>query len=174
MNDAGVSFALVNWYSVPSRPVPEPITRGIVVTRLLTVATPDDAAAGISRLPLASLQPFRAAGIFPEECVVLEWRWDGVGLGRVERPWSPCQWLSSGFDESTAQRIRGATFARHSADSEAGSAGWLRRLHASHEPSRGAFSTCVHREDAGTVSYTEIAWGEGTGTLRCAEGCPCG
>ena len=33
---------------------------------------------------------------------------------------------------------------------------WLRRLHRSHEPEPGPFTVCTHREDAGTLSYTEI------------------
>ena len=33
---------------------------------------------------------------------------------------------------------------------------WMRRLHRSHVPAPGPFSICVHREDARTVSYTEI------------------
>ena len=37
-----------------------------------------------------------------------------------------------------------------------GTIGWLRRLHRSHSPQTGPFSTCMYRTEAATVSYTEI------------------
>ena len=48
------------------------------------------------------------------------------------------------------------TLAVFPSEPSAGSRDWLRRLHRSHRPARGAHSTCVHRADAGTVSYTEV------------------
>lgn len=35
----------------------------------------------------------------------------------------------------------------------------LRAFHASHEPERGAFSPCMHRDDAGTVSFSRVRVG---------------
>jgi hypothetical protein len=172
-NDAGAAFALVNWYSIAA-PIPaRPASRGIVVARLLGTADPDETAREIRRLPLESLRPFRVAGAFGRDHILVEWRWDGTQLAGIEHPWAPRQWLSSGLDESGAQRVRGETFEKWRAAPDAGSAAWLRRLHASHEPERGAFSLCVHRADAVTVSYTEIDWTQDTGTMRHRNGCPC-
>jgi hypothetical protein len=56
---------------------------------------------------------------------------------------------------------------------DAASAEWLRGLHASHSPARGSFSICVHRPDAATVSYTEIAFTAGDLIMRYHAGHPC-
>src|SRR6266498_544658 len=42
-----------------------------------------------------------------------------------------------------------------------------------HEPKQGAFSICVHRNDAATVSYSEIVLDGGLATFRYAAGHPC-
>ena len=49
---------------------------------------------------------------------------------------------------------------------------WLRRLHRSHSPQRGPFSICMHRRDAATVSYTEVAVSKRRATMRYKSG-PC-
>ena len=76
---------------------------------------------------------------------------------RKKHPWHSQQWISSGFDEPTAQRVRSATFRRALQQKSVGTVNWLRRLHRSHLPACGPFSTCMHRADAATVSCTEVA-----------------
>jgi hypothetical protein len=49
---------------------------------------------------------------------------------------------------------------------------WLRQLHRSHSPKRGPFSICMHRRDASTVSYTEVAVSKKRATMRYKSG-PC-
>jgi len=50
---------------------------------------------------------------------------------------------------------------------------WLRRLHRSHLPERGPFSICMHRSDAATVSYTEVAVSGQRATMRYKLGPYC-
>lgn len=173
LNDAAVSFALVNWYAVAARPPLQPVSRGEVVKRLLGASSRDEVPELLRTLPLGNVPPFRVAGIFPGTRSVWEWRWNGESMADLPGEWSPRQWLSSGLDEPQAQRIRGQTFASRCKHVEAGETGWVRALHSSHEPERGAFSMCVHREDAGTVSYTEIECDDRTGSLRYFVGSPC-
>jgi len=106
--------------------------------------------------PLARVRAFRLLGVFPAARALLEWAWDGRRLRCASHGWDVRQWASSGYDEPGAQRSRGAVLRRALAAPSAGSCDWLRRLHRSHRPVRGAHSTCVHRADAGTVSYTEV------------------
>jgi hypothetical protein len=49
----------------------------------------------------------------------------------------------------------------------------LRRLHRSHSPEAGPFSTCMHRSDAATVSYTEITAFSRKARLRYHAAAPC-
>ena len=50
---------------------------------------------------------------------------------------------------------------------------WLRSLHSSHIPDAGAFSVCVHRPDAATVSYTEVECGPRELRMSYLAGNPC-
>jgi hypothetical protein len=46
-------------------------------------------------------------------------------------------------------------------------------LHRSHQPDRDAFSVCMHREDAETVSYTEILATRRWAKMRYCARSPC-
>lgn len=173
VNDRGVSIALVNWYEIPTR-APEPTaSRGGVVWTLRDCLRSSEALSRLHQLPLSRMNPFRAVGVFPAERVVHEWRWNQRELTSRIHPWSPGQWLSSGYDEPAAQRIRAAAFESMRTDSDAGSTNWARRLHASHAPERGPFSTCMHRADAETVSYTEVEVQNHSLCMRYHNSCLC-
>jgi hypothetical protein len=88
-------------------------------------------------------------------------------------PWKTQQWISSGFDEPTAQRVRSRVFRSVLRERSAGGLGWLRRLHRSHSPQSGPFSTCMHRTDAATVSYTEISVSDHRAKMGYHGGPPC-
>jgi hypothetical protein len=72
-----------------------------------------------------------------------------------------------------ASKVRGNTSFEAWRRRDAASAEWLRGLHASHSPTRGSFSICVHRPDAATVSYTEVAYGSDELIMRYHAGHPC-
>ncbi len=173
LNDAGVAFALINWYAVEPPPSAGSISRGRVVEWLLSTSKPVDADAYLGALPLKRLKPFRVMGLFDRLRVVMEWRWDGKELKALSHPWAPRQWISSGLDEPASQKVRSDVFRRFSRRTDAGDHTWLRALHGSHLPKRGPFSHCVHREDAGTVSYSEITVIGAGGAVFYQPGCPC-
>jgi|SRR5579859_1120330 len=173
VNNRRVTFALINWYSITRRVAKEAVTRGIVVNNAIVTDSPDAAQAVLEQLPLRRINPFRLIGVFPDTAEVVEWRWDLKRLARKRSSWRTQQWISSGFDEPEAQRVRGATFRRLSKLRSAGSLFWLRRLHSSHSPKSGPFSTCMHRTDAATVSYTEISVGSTGANMRHFNHAPC-
>lgn len=173
VNDHGVTFALINWYTIKTRVGGETVSRGGVVHSLSAALSPKAAGSALPALPLQHINPFRLIGVFPLTREVVEWRWDLRDLVRKNHRWTARQWISSGFDEPTAQRVRGATFRRAHRQATAGSVKWLRRLHCSHSPDCGAFSTCMHRADAATVSYTEINVSSRDAILRYHAGWPC-
>ncbi len=173
LNDSGATLALVNWYSVSARVHALPRSRGEVVNAVSATASAAEAGERLARLPLRQVNPFRLVGIFPATREISEWRWDLKQLVRRRHRWRAQQWISSGFDEPAAQLVRGRTFRRAQRQKSAGTLGWLRRLHRSHFPGRGPFSTCMHREDAATVSYTEVVVGKRRAILRYVPGPPC-
>jgi hypothetical protein len=172
LNDSGTSLALINWYSAAKRVERDAVSRGEVVTSVASTDSALAADATLRGLPLWKINPFRLIGIFPATHEVFEWRWNLNRLIRKKRPWKAQQWISSGFDEPTAQRVRGRTF-KNALAGASGGIDWLRRLHRSHSPQPGPFSTCMHRSDAATVSYTEISVSSNQANLIYHPGPPC-
>jgi hypothetical protein len=173
LNNCGVTLALINWYSVPGRVTTSPVSRGEVIPSMNTAGCAESVDIAFSKLPLWRINPFRLVGIFLESKEVLEWQWDLSQLARKAHHWRSQQWISSGFDEPTAETIRSQTFRQFLTQPSAGRSDWLRRLHASHTPECGPFSTCMHRSDAVTVSYTQVSVSPCKASLRHSSRAPC-
>jgi hypothetical protein len=173
VNDSGITFALINWYAISSKVKAKSVSRGEVVKAVSSSTTALMAAGALEQLPLPRINPFRLIGFFPDTNEIFEWRWDLKKLFSKKHPWRLQQWISSGFDEPLAQRMRGKVFQTAAAQKWAGGLGWLRRLHRSHAPIIGPFSTCMHRADAATVSYTEVTVSSQISAMRYFGGAPC-
>jgi hypothetical protein len=173
VNDHGATLALINWYSITTRVGGKTVSRGEVVNSMSAAISLDFADTALPGLPLNRINPFRLIGVFPATGDIVEWRWNLSQLVRKNHRWKSQQWISSGFDEPTAQRVRGKTFQRAARQHSTGSLDWLRRLHRSHSPQAGPFSTCMHRADAATVSFTEVTVSSHQATMRYHAGAPC-
>lgn len=186
-NDAGVCLALINWHRVEREPNNDMLSRGLVIRELAGKSTADEIAAALRKLPLRKLGPFRLIAIFPARTRVTEWQWNLERLIRRDHKWHRQHWFSSGFDEPRAERVRakicaslvagGADPGRKTMPAGVSAAGyslsWLRELHRSHTPKRGPFSICMHRTDASTVSYTEVAVSDRRVAMRYKPGSAC-
>ena len=171
LNDAGVTFALLNWNSPPKKEKLR--SRGHVVLEALAAGSMFDAEVLLHSKSFVGMNPYRLIGFFPRTSFVREWRWDGANLTARLFPWCPHHWFSSGLSDEQAAIQRGTIVESAAHAPNAGSLEWLRELHSSHQPKPGAFSVCVHREDAATLSYTEISVEPGQGTMRYRDGSPC-
>ena len=172
VNDAGVTFALINWYSVSARVSGNVVSRGEVARSLLAYDGLSGAEKHLADFPLRNTNPFRLLGIFPESTAIVEWRWNLSALERIAHEWKTNIWISSGFDELGAQRTRFQTFVG-AEPGLARSGDSLRALHSSHAPSRGPYSICMHRADAATVSYAEVQVNSVAATLAYKADAPC-
>jgi hypothetical protein len=173
VNDGGVTLALINWYAVTARVKGDPVSRGTIIKNLCVAVSPDVVSEILDHLVLRRINPFRLVAIYPATHEVVEWQWNLKKLTRKNHLWKTQQWISSGFDEPTAQRVREQTFRAALRQRSAGSRDWLRRLHRSHSPEAGPFSTCMHRADAATVSYTEVAVAGTRVEMLYQAGSPC-
>ena len=173
VNDAGVGCALINWYAITARASGSPVSRGRVVTTTLAARSVSEMEQSLATLPLVRVNPFRLIGVFPKTREVVEWRWNLKKLAAIRYHWETTTWISSGFDEAGAQVTRGKTFADARGQNSFGRLEWLRRLHRSHKPVRGPYSTCMHRDDAATVSYAEIEVSLRKAVMRYCDGSPC-
>jgi hypothetical protein len=173
LNDTGATFALINWYSVRNAVKANNLSRGGVVKSVAAQISPTGASRMLTTLPLKQINPFRLIAIFPAQREIYQWRWNLKSLvGRKQR-WKSQQWISSGYDEPAAQRVRSKTFRLALRQAGAGRLEWLRRLHRSHTPACGPFSTCMHRDDAASVSYTEIIFSTQRITMAYGNTAPC-
>ena len=173
LNDSGATFALINWYSVAANAAGRWITRGKVVSAVCNCNEGNSVAKALKKLPLGRINPFRLIGIFPAENKIIEWCWNLKRLISKSHRWEARQWISSGFDEYTAQKFRNQTFRKALQQRSSCSLNWLRRLHRSHLPHAGPFSICMHRDGSETVSYTEISISFDRAAIRYHFGAPC-
>ena len=171
VNSGGTTWALLNW-NISARSTKER-SRGEVVLEVATLLRPMEADTRISPAVLGGADPFRLVGISAVHKEVAEWRWNGMQLQQISHSWILNHWFSSGRSDELAAEHRGQAFTEAGQEADIGSLDWLRRIHSSHKPDRGAFSVCVHRDDAATVSYTEIQVSPGTVRLSYRAGSPC-
>lgn len=171
-NSAGITFALLNQNSGSHATVKER-SRGEIISGLLGVARFPEAMRRFQHIKLHGMMPFVLIGLFPAEQIISQCRWDGRELEFIRIGWDVRHWFSSGVSDEMARQVRGNTCYEAWRRRDAASAEWLRGLHASHSPVRGSFSICVHRPDAATVSYTEVAFNEPELIMRYHAGHPC-
>jgi hypothetical protein len=156
-NSLGNLLALLNWNEIDVASLGEKRrTRGLVIPDLILEENSVSTGSGLDRLSLEGIFPFRLIAAFLKERKLIEWRWDGRSIQRLESAWVRKHWFSSSLSDGSAAEQRGQVCEAASLDPAVDSTSWLRKLHRSHEPNAGPYSVCVHRHDARTVSYTEV------------------
>jgi len=172
-NQQGITLALLNWNLPASQTLNKQQSRGTLIPQLIGKLNLDEVSRTLGQLSFDGLLPFRIVGVFQDHQQISEWRWDGISLAVLSFPWKLRHWFSSGTSDEMAERIRGEACRVAWLEPHAGSLPWLRALHSSHGPAAGPFSVCAHRSDAGTVSYSEIAFDASSATFRYVDGPPC-
>jgi hypothetical protein len=174
VNGSGVLLALLNWnLHSPGTGVSKQRSRGELIPELIFQDGLESAEIVLEPRRLAGVLPFRLVGVDPQRRSIREWRWDGGTVTTLRFPWMRRHWFSSSLSDSTAERQRGATCRIASATGNPGNFDWLAELHRSHRPTAGAYSLCVHRPDAATVSYTEAIFDTHYISMRYIDGSPC-
>ncbi|HEU4678216.1 MAG TPA: NRDE family protein [Terrimicrobiaceae bacterium] len=171
INSSGMAFSLLNWHSQPDRAGEDLVSRGEVVRAVLSAGSPQAAARIVGQLPCERMNPFRLVAISLAERSLDEWRSGAERLEQISLPWTRQHWFSSGFDEAKANHVRRKVCDRLADDALNGPT--LRALHRSHLPEAGSFSMCMHRPEAGTVSYTEISVRGSRAAIHYVPAPPC-
>jgi hypothetical protein len=157
-NDCGITLALLNWnISAPRGMDAKTRSRGRVIPALISSRSPSDLHQVFDVSNFEGMMPFRLVGVFPSQQTIEEWRWDSKRLRSQALAWESRHWFSSSLSDGQAEGLRGAACRDAQFEQDAGSAAWLRRLHASHAGGAGPFSLCVHRVDVKTLSYSEVS-----------------
>lgn len=173
-NNMGNLLALLNWNEINVEHLGvKRRTRGLVIPDLILARDASSTDGGLDRLSLDRVFPFRLIGVFHDERQLIEWRWDGSCIRRIELAWVRKHWFSSGLSDTAAKEERGRVCEAASFHPTVGTTSWLRSLHRSHEPKPGPYSVCVHRHDAATVSYTEVECCPPRVSVSYLSGNPC-
>lgn len=167
----GNTFAILNRNGGDPRKKRQ--SRGALVTGVLGSAGFSQVESSMKRTDLAQFLPFRLIAIFASTKQVYEWIWDGRKLSVIELGWQSRHWFSSGISDEQATRSRSQVFESGWKQPNAGERDWLRRVHRSHGETAGAFSICVHRDDAASVSYTEVSVNRSEIAMSYSAGSPC-
>jgi hypothetical protein len=174
VNGRGTLLALLNWnITDPHTAMPKQKSRGELIPELIFQGVLSAAETALHRRSLGGLLPFRLVGIDPLEEMVREWCWNGESVETIGFPWNRRHWFSSSLSDSAAEEQRGVTCAAAYASAKADDPDWLLGLNRSHRPTSGAYSLCVHRPDAATVSYTEVVCVSHHISMRYIDGSPC-
>lgn len=130
-------------------------SRGLLVLDLLSSTSVGEVGARLCPFDLASYRPFELFAIGPTGEGRL-WTWDGREITEREVGSDGILLISSSRDPQRARAERLALLERLRREHGGVDRDLLADFHASHEPERGAWSPCMHREDAGTVSESRI------------------
>ena len=154
VNEFGVTFCILN--AQADCPVAPPqSSRGLVIRELVWVRCADDGAFLLGQLDLTGFAPFTLALLEPGRPAALA-HWSGrrvtiAGDGEPQMPLT-----SSSYDAAGVRRFRLQEFARRAGPAARVDPALLYEFHASHGTSPNAYSPCMHREDAETVSFSWV------------------
>ncbi|MEL7059059.1 MAG: NRDE family protein [Acidobacteriota bacterium] len=178
VNTHGVTVALLNRYQDQVTAVEPPdgwISRGRLVRAMASATDPSEVAERLNaQSDLRRWRPFTllALAIGDGAPTVLAFDWDGGQLKTAAETTPPR--VSSGYDHEGAAIYRRALWEEKLREAPAGpNLELLRAFHRSHRPDHGAYSPCMRRPEARTVSLTEIEVRTDTVTMRYWDGPPC-
>lgn len=167
----GAAFALLN-KSGGTAPA-APLSRGRLIPELLAWRGPVEVEAALRASALERYAPFRLLALWRAPAAAVALDWDGATLGAQLLDPGLGLLASSGLGDERAFERRGALWRRRRDAAPAWGPDDHRAFHREHAPRRGAWSVCVHRRDAASVSYTEIELGAEGAALRYFAGSPC-
>ena len=175
VNQFGVTFSLLNRYpSTDSLRLGEKTfqSRGLLVLDLVDCCSLAEARDRINCFCLDEFQPFTLVGLESYTPPVV-WNWTGVNLLHLSNSDSAPPLISSSFDQEGVENLRRRLFDRMLTEQRQVDSKLLHAFHASHLPFRGAYSPCMHREDASTVSHSSIKVSEDRIEFSYFPGPPC-
>lgn len=150
VNERGVSFCLLNGGLGGSGR-----SRGLIIPELAAATSVYECALRVKQLDLVPHAPFSLVMLEPARSAFLA-QWDGRELVLDPAGDAHMPMTSSSYDPDGVRKARLHDFARCVGSSPALDASLLYWFHASHGPAPDAYSTCMHREDAETVSFSWV------------------
>lgn len=179
VNEFGLALCLVNHYpcnegisSLPGDHEKGYRSRGLLLTGLLDCASP---ATVLKRLWHKALDQYRPFLLLAFE---LHGRfrmaeWNGLDLHVRQLKQADLPVTSSSFATNAVISLRKENFAQLAQRHVSRPHEMLVKFHHSHLPARGAYSVCMHRSDAETVSFAHMHVTNTNAELRYYPAAPC-
>jgi hypothetical protein len=150
-NEFCVSLCLLNGTAGP-RPAAVR-SRGLLLLDLVSSRSLAEVVNTVEATDLTLYASFTIAALSPSEPTIVA-EWNGSRMSIRTQPASCYMLTSSSFDTEAVKRTRAEEFARFVGESCGATR--LQEFHRSHAPSRSAYSPCMHRPDAETVSFSRL------------------
>jgi hypothetical protein len=159
VNEFGLSVCLLNGanlHGLESTFTPRtPQSRGLLLRELIWAESASECALWLRQIDLRPFAPFTVLMLEPRETAIVAW-WDGHN-SVIAAPGDSCLPLtSSSYDPEGVRESRRKEFARRRAAAGRIDAELLYEFHASHGGRADAYSPCMHRPDAETVSFSHV------------------
>jgi len=163
VNEFGITFSLVNRYrcgKCSSETKPQPPSRGLLLTSLADCCSLQEAQSRFDSLDLAAYPPFTVAVLaLSNPSLLLHWTGRDSLIecnGDAAMPL-----ISSSFDPRGVEVYRKRLFDTLAAERGDVDLKLLMDFHSSHAPIPSAYSPCMHRENALTVSFSRVTVADG-------------
>jgi len=152
VNEFGVALCLLNGQPAP-RPVAQ--SRGMVIRELIWGESAAECVLGLKQLDLGRFAPFTLAILEPDRPTAVA-DWDGKHL--IVTPFGDCRMplTSSSYDPEGVRDVRLAEFSERVTSAGRVDPALFYSFHASHREQPDAYSPCMHRADAETVSFSWV------------------
>jgi hypothetical protein len=158
VNQFGLSLCLLNRYqdkAIPSLGTASYLSRGLLLIELMDCRTRSQTQSRIEQINLTHFRPFVLLILEPGHPSLLT-HWTGQERVSETNGELAMPLISSSHDPVGVSSIRRRFFNSLLTESGRVDDHLLNRFHNSHFPTASAYSTCLHRDDARTVSFSRV------------------
>lgn len=182
VNEFGLTLCLVNHYPITHNEHKSPpsdvinlkeyCSRGLLLTELLESFSPEAVATKLEHETIAQYRSFilLAFGLHAPPRMFV---WDEKAMHSERIHANALPITSSSFKTAAVIAARQREYREKFSSTRNLSAEQLASFHRSHSPERGAYSICMHRADAETVSFTRVRLTMTEAELQYSPHAPC-
>ena len=174
VNEFGVTVCLLNGANLTGTQTPgvRSKSRGLLIPELVAAPTATAACTLVRTMDLSVFESFTLVALDPVEPAGLV-EWNGLRTLFIPGGDSNMPLTSSSFDTERVRQSRRVEFDRLAGSREDLRISKLFAYHRSHGPACSAYSPCMHRADAETMSFSYIHVTQSDARFFYAGGAPC-
>lgn len=172
VNAFGLSVGLINQYPADAPAPPEPrVSRGILVREMASCRSVAELSDRLWRCDLKHYEPFQILGVEPDSTGSVH-TWNGRFLAVTQDAHCHLPYTSSSYLSEEVAKHRRDKFARIIAEKGDMNPDDLLEFHRDHDAGAAAHSVFMQRDDAETVSFTQVVVSPEQITMAYAEKIP--